>query len=211
MDRDLVSQHVKTLGLAAVLVGLCAAGAFAQAGAPARPGGVPAPAAEQAVPADYVIGVDDVLTIAAWKDPDLTADVVVRPDGKITLPLLNDVQAAGLTPDQLRGRLAKDVAVFQEGANIMVRVKEIKSRYVTIMGEVTRVGPVPILSTMTVLDLLSRAGGFTEYAKKNKIVIIRRENGQERTFQFNYNDVSKGKNLRQNIELKPGDQVIVPE
>jgi polysaccharide biosynthesis/export protein len=209
--RRMVKQLVKTAGVAGILVGLLAVPAAAQVTAPARGGGAPAQGTEPIVPADYVIGVDDVLQISAWKDPDLTAEVAVRPDGKITLPLLNDVQAAGLTTEQLRVKILQDVSKVQDGAIIMVRVKEVKSRYVTIMGEVVRVGPVPILSTMTVLDLLSRAGGFTEFANKGKIVIIRRENGVERTFNFNYNDVSKGKNLRQNIELKAGDQVIVPE
>lgn len=213
MRRIVLEELPKTLAAFGLTVTVLSSHVVAQTAPPrpAAPAGGPAAQGELVLPADYVIGVDDILTIAAWRDPDLTADVVVRPDGKITLPILNDVQAAGLTPEQLRVRLDKAISAVQEGAFIMVRVKEVKSRYVTVMGEVTRVGPVPLLTPMTVVELLSRAGGFTAYANKSRIVIVRQENGQERVFRFNYNDFSKGKNLRQNIELKPGDQVVVPE
>lgn len=142
----------------------------------------------------------------------MTADVVVRPDGKITLPLLNDVQAAGLTPAQLKTRLtdeAKRRDLF-EAPEVMVRVRDIKSRNVTIVGEVNKVGPVPIGAPITVLQLIGLAGGLTEFADGKNILVIRSTGGKEETFKFNYNDVRRGRNLRQNILLKPGDQVIVP-
>jgi polysaccharide export outer membrane protein len=210
MRRIVLRELPKTMAALGLTVSVLSGHVVAQT---APPRGAPAPAPAQSplvLPPDYVIGVEDILTIAAWRDPDLTADVIVRPDGKITLPILNDVQAAGLTPEQLRARLDKAISAVQEGAFIMVRVKEVKSRNVTVIGEVTRIGPVPLLTPMTVVEVLSRAGGFTEFANKSRIIIVRRENGQDRTFRFNYNEVSKGNNLRQNIELKPGDQVIVP-
>lgn len=184
--------------------------------APARPGPtVPAaqpPAPTQAVtpPADYVIGPDDVLSVVFWREDDLTADVIVRPDGKITLPLINDIQAAGLTPEQLRASVAKAASPFIDAPTVMVRIKEIKSRFVTIVGEVQNQGPVALGAPMTVLQLIGRAGGLTEFANKKNIMVIRNENGREGTFKFNYNDVSRGENLKQNIELKPGDTVVVP-
>lgn len=209
---------VFVVGMAVVMTGVTLA-AQAPRPAPAAPAGAaPRPAGtvtavgtpgELAVPVDYVIGPDDLLTIVFWKDADMTADVVVRPDGKITLPLLNDVQAAGFTPEQLRERITTAADKFMDGHNVMVRVREIKSRTVTVLGEVRRVGPVPIGNSMTVLQLIGAAEGFTEFADTKNVLIIRNENGKEVTFKFNYNDVSKGKNLRQNIQLKPGDTVIV--
>lgn len=142
----------------------------------------------------------------------MTADVVVRPDGKITLPVINELQAAGLTPEQLRVRVADAATKLQifQAPNVMVRVKEINSRFVTIVGEVGKQGPVPLTGPMTVMQLIGIAGGVSEYANKKNIMIIRNENGRERSIKFNYSQVAKGENLRQNIELKPGDTVVVP-
>jgi polysaccharide export outer membrane protein len=179
------------------------------------PAPVPAAASampETPLPKDYVIGVDDILTVSFWREPDLSGDVVVRPDGKITLSVFNDMQAAGLTPEQLRVRLTETARAKNvlEAPNVTVKVKEIKSRLVSVVGEVNKQGPVPILGPMTVLHLLSLAGGPTEFANKKNILIIRQESGKQLTFKFNYSDVSKGKNLQQNILLKPGDTVVVP-
>jgi polysaccharide export outer membrane protein len=162
------------------------------------------------VPSDYVIGPEDVLSIVFWRDQDMTADVVVRPDGKITLPLINDIQAAGLKPEELRVRVTEAASKLVESPNVMVRVREIKSRKVFITGMVNSPAFYPLVGPTTVLQLIATAGGLLEYAKTKDIRIVRTENGRQVAHRFNYNDVRQGKNLNQNIELKPGDTVIVP-
>jgi polysaccharide biosynthesis/export protein len=162
------------------------------------------------LPRGYVIGADDVLSIVFWRDKDMSADVVVRPDGKISLPLLKDIDAAGRTPDELRDILEKAAARFIQEPNATVVVKEIHSRKVFITGMVVKGGGFPLSSDMTVLQLIALAGGLQEYADAKNIVIVRKENGKERYFKFNYRDVIKQKNTQQNILLKPGDTVMVP-
>lgn len=161
-------------------------------------------------PADYTIGPDDVLTVVFWREKDMSSDVAVRPDGRISLPLLNDVQAAGLTLEQLRLFLTNAAAKFIEEPTVSVVVKQINSRKVFITGQVNKQGPYPLAGPTTVLQLISMAGGVLEYADSKNIVILRKEEGRAVTYRFNYKDVSKGKKLQQNIELKPGDTVIVP-
>ena len=163
-----------------------------------------------APPADYVIGVDDKLSIVYWKDKDMSADVIVRPDGKISLPLLNEVQASGLTPGQLRERLMEESRRFVEDASIIVVVMQINSRRVFITGEVNKPGPYPLAGPTTVLQLIAMAGGLREYANGKSILIMRNENSRPVSLVFNYQDVIARKNLKQNVELKPGDTVVVP-
>jgi polysaccharide export outer membrane protein len=163
-----------------------------------------------AVPPGYVIGPDDVLTVVYWRDREMTTDAVVRPDGKISLPLLNEIQAAGLTPSELREHLTVESKRYIEDPNVTVVVKQINSRRVFVLGEVGKPGLHPLTAPTTVLQLLAAVGGLKEYADSKKIVIIRNENGRQTTFRFNYKDVTSGKNLRQNIELMPGDTIIVP-
>lgn len=163
-----------------------------------------------AVPADYVIGPDDQLSVVFWRDKDLSADVTVRPDGKITLPLLNDVQAAGLRPDQLREKVVDEAKRYVQDPQPTVVVRQINSRRVFITGQVVKPGPYPLMAPTTVLQLISMAGGLTEYAHNKKISIMRTDNGRQIAYRFNYKDVAAGKNMRQNIELKPGDTVVVP-
>ena len=140
----------------------------------------------------------------------MTADVAVRPDGKISLPLLNDVTAAGLTPSQLRDHLVEASKQYFEDPSVTVVVRQMNSRKVFITGEVNKPGPYPLIAPTTVLQLISIAGGLHEYADSKKILIVRNENGKPTSFAFNYKDVVSRKNLRQNILLKPGDTVIVP-
>jgi polysaccharide biosynthesis/export protein len=161
-------------------------------------------------PADYVIGPDDVLTVVFWREKDLSADVTVRPDGKITLPLVNDIQASGLTPDQLRDDLSKAAAKYIEVPSVTVVVKAINSRKVFVTGQIGKQGAYPLLGPTTVMQLIATAGGVHEFADTKNITILRTENGRQIVLRFNYNDVRKGKNLKQNIELKPGDTVLVP-
>lgn len=159
---------------------------------------------------EFVIGPEDSLIINVWREAELSNTVVVRPDGKITLPLINEIQASGLTTKQLQELIAEKLKDFVASPVVTVMVKEIKSQSVTIMGEVSRTGVYPFGSPMTVVELIGRAGGFKEYAKKTRITILRQENGQQLRFRFNYKDYIKGKNPDQNLVLKNGDTVIVP-
>jgi polysaccharide export outer membrane protein len=170
-----------------------------------------APAASAVVPpAGYIIGADDVLSVVFWREQDMSAEVVVRPDGNISLPLLNDLHAAGLTPDQLRVKVTDAAVKFVESPSVTVVVKAINSRKVYVTGNVLRAGTYPLSGPMTVLQVLALAGGVVEFADTKNITIMRTEDGRPRAFKFNYKDVSKGKGLDQNIVLQPGDTVVVP-
>lgn len=151
-----------------------------------------------------------MLDISVWKEPDLTRSVPVRPDGKISLPLLNDVQAAGLTPSQLASQITESLKKFVTDPQVTVIVSAINSQRVYILGEVNRAGAYPLLPQMTVLQALSSAGGFTQFANPKKIYVMRSENGKQDKFPFNYNDVIKGKQSDENIVLKPGDTIVIP-
>ena len=187
------------------------AGQAAPQNSASKPGPpAPVPPFPVTPPADYVIGPDDVLSIVFWREQDLSGDVVVRPDGKISLPLLNEVQAAGSTPAQLKATLEEQAAKFFEEPNATVIVKEIRSRTVYITGQVTKPGPYQLTVPLTVVQLIALAGGLTEYAEGDRITVLRVEKGWPVTFRFNYDDVAKRKSLRQNILLRPGDTVIVP-
>ena len=174
---------------------------------PAPPAGIPVGVP---TPADYVIGPDDVLAVVFWREKDMSVEVAVRPDGKISLPLLNDVQASGLTPEQLRVQLTEAASKFFEEPTVTVVVKEIHSRKVFVTGQVAKPGPYPLSGPTTVLQLIAMAGGLLEYADSKNIVVMRQEEGRPVSYRFNYKDVVKRRNLKQNIELKPGDTIIVP-
>jgi polysaccharide export outer membrane protein len=167
------------------------------------------PVAPSTLPKDYVIGIEDILNVVSWRDKELSAEVVVRPDGKISLPMLNDVPAAGMTPEQLAAAVQKAATKFVRDPGITVIVKEIHSRKVYVVGEVAKPGPVSLGSELNVLQAIAAAGGFTESANKGAVVIVRNENGQERRYKFNYNDVVRGKNVTQNIRLLPGDTILI--
>jgi polysaccharide biosynthesis/export protein len=168
------------------------------------------PAAPVVVPPEYIIGADDVMKVDFWRDKDMSSEVTVRPDGKISLPLINEIQAAGLTPAQLRDRISEEAKKYVEDPTVTVEVKAINSRRVYITGEVKKPGPYALTGSMTVLQLISIAGGLGDYAKQDKITIVRAENGKQKAFGFNYKEVLNQRKLEQNIELKPGDTVAVP-
>lgn len=195
-----------------VLIFLGCAPNVAAAQTPVPNGGAAAPSgAATPLPAGYVIGADDVLSVIFWRDKEMTAEqVVVRPDGKISLPLLNDIQAAGLTPDGLRAQIDKAASRFVAEPNATVVVKTINSRKVYITGNVLKPASYPLTGEMTVLQLIAVAGGLLEYADSKNVVVMRKENGRDQSFKFNYKDVVRQKNIQQNILLKPGDTVIVP-
>jgi polysaccharide biosynthesis/export protein len=159
---------------------------------------------------EYKIGAQDVLRIDVWKEDQLTRTVPVRPDGKITLPLLNDVQAVGLTSMQLSAVIANGLKKYITNPLVTVTVTEINSRRIYVTGEVTRPGAFPLLPNMTVLQALSGSGGFTQFARSKKIYILRTDEGKQNKIPFNYNDVVGGKKPEQNILLQPGDVIVVP-
>jgi len=191
----------------------CASTAVAEpqaAAGAAQTAATSAVSAGSVLPAGYVIGPSDVLSIVFWRDKDMSADVTVRPDGKITLPLLNEVTAGGFTPEELRVRLVEAAKKYLEDPNATVAVKEVHSRNVFITGNVAKPASYPLTGEMTALQLIALAGGLLEYADASAIVIIRSEAGKTEYLKFNYKDVIKQKNVRQNVLLKPGDTVVVP-
>jgi polysaccharide export outer membrane protein len=177
---------------------------------PARGGNGDAKPAAATNDPGYVIGEEDVLNISVWKEPEVTRTVPVRPDGKISLPLVNDVQAAGLTPMQLAMVITEKLRKFIADPQVTVIVTAINSRRIYLVGEVGRAGAFPMLPNMTVLQALSAAGGFSQFAKTKDIYIMRSENGKVSKFPFNYKEVIKGNRTEQNIILKPGDTIVVP-
>jgi polysaccharide export outer membrane protein len=160
------------------------------------------------LPSGFLIGPDDVLSIVFWRDKDMTAQVTVRPDGNISLPLLNDVRAAGLTPAELRARLIAESKRYFDNPNVTVIVNQINSRKVFITGQIVKPGAYTLTAPTTVLQLISLAGGLKDFADSRRITIVRRDGAHSVSLAFNYKDI--GRNLHQNIDLRPGDTVIVP-
>jgi polysaccharide export outer membrane protein len=194
--------------------GLLAAGMLAQTSPPVpneKAGGDKSAttAEESGAPSDYVIGADDTLRISVWKEPDLSEVLPVRPDGKISMPLLNDIPAAGLTPLQLKDSITEKLKKFIADPRVTVVVTAMNSQRVFVSGEVLHSGPIPLLPHMTILQALSQAG-FTQFASLKGIYLLRMENGKQEKVPFNYKEVIKGNHPEQNIMLKPGDTVVVP-
>lgn len=158
---------------------------------------------------DYVIGADDTLHISVWKEPDLSETLPVRPDGKISMPLLNDIPAAGLTPLQLKDSITEKLKKFVTDPRVTVVVTAMNSRRIFVTGEVVHSGPMPLLPHMTMLQALAEAG-FTQFANLKGIYLLRNDNGKQEKLPFNYKDVIKGNHPEQNIVLKPGDTLVVP-
>jgi polysaccharide biosynthesis/export protein len=167
-------------------------------------------ASQPAADAEYKIGPQDVLRIDVWKEPEISRTAPVRPDGRITLPLVNDVQAAGLTATQLAAVIADGLRKFLTNPQVTVGVTEINSRRVYVTGEVTRPGAFPLLPNMTVLQALSSSGGFSQFAKLKGIYVLRTEEGKQVKHPFNYKEVVSGKKPELNILLQPGDVIVVP-
>jgi polysaccharide export outer membrane protein len=161
------------------------------------------------LPDGFVIGLEDVLSVIVWKVPEHSAPtVVVRPDGMITLPMIGEIRAAGFTPSQLDAMIAEKLQPKVENTVVNVSVLEIRSLRVSIVGQVAKQGAYPLGSPMTVLDLIARAGGLTEFAKAKDIRIIRKKDGK--ILKFNYKEVIRGEKLEQNVFLENGDTVLVP-
>src|SRR5246127_1587869 len=160
--------------------------------------------------AEYKIGPQDVLQIDVWKEPEITRTIPVRPDGKISLPLLSDVQAAGLTSVQLANVIRDGLTKYITAPQVTVTVTEINSRRVYCNGEVMKPGAIALLPNMTALQAISSCGGFTQFARIKNIYILRVEDGKQVQHPFNYKDVIKGKKPEDNILLQPGDVIVVP-
>ncbi len=167
------------------------------------------PEISQEDPADFVIGPEDVLSIMVWHEPDLTTKATVRPDGKIGLPLLNDVQASGRTPKQLQEEITVGLKKFMADPAVSVVVQEIHSQMVFITGAVAKPGAYPLGRPMTIMELLIRAGGLAEFAKSEDVQVLRKEANKLHRLRFNYKQFAEGKNYQQDIPLKSGAMVIV--
>jgi polysaccharide export outer membrane protein len=161
---------------------------------------------------EYVIGPNDQLQITVWREEQLSTDVEVRSDGKISVPLLDDVQAAGLTPVALKQVITERLSEFVAAPHVTVVVKASRSKLVYLMGEVARPGIQGYLANMRVSDAIASAGGFGPFANKSRVTIIRRlDDGSSQEFRFDYDDYIAGTDVAQNIRLLPGDQIFVPE
>ncbi|MBS1841142.1 MAG: polysaccharide biosynthesis/export family protein [Acidobacteria bacterium] len=208
-----MKKHLPVLAACA----LFALGARAQDPAAKPPAAQPA-AAANATPAqskssneaEYKIGPQDTIRIDVWKEVELTRTIPVRPDGKISLPLLNDVQAAGLTAEELAASITEGLKKYINNPQVTVTVTEINSRRVFVTGEVTRPGAVQLLPSMTVLQALSSCGGFTQFARTKNIYVLRQEAGKQVKHPFNYKDVISGKKPEDDIQLQAGDVIVVP-
>jgi polysaccharide biosynthesis/export protein len=196
-----------------LLVGVVTSAAVAQANA--KPSDEKAPADKvQSEPTsvagpDYKIGPDDMLHVSVWKEPDLTETLPVRPDGKISLPLLNDVQAAGQTPSQLADTISTKLKKYMSDPRVTVIVTAMNSQKVYVLGEVTHTGTMTLQPNMTVLQALASAG-FTQFANTKGIYVLRTENGKQQKIPVNYKALLKGASIDQNLVLKPGDTIVVP-
>jgi len=161
--------------------------------------------------ASYVIDSGDILRIVTWKEPDFTLDdILVRIDGKISFPLLNDVQAAGLTPLMLKDIIETGLKNYVSTPVVTITVKNPESKKFYILGEIQRTGEYKLVKDITVMQAFALAGGFTEWASKDEIILIRRESGQRKVYKIDYKDMAKGKNLEQDIFIRADDTIIVP-
>ncbi len=167
-----------------------------------------APAA--VVPAGYVAGESAVIYVSVWKEPDLSQTVVVRTDGNISLPLINEVKVSGMTPLEIQNLIAEKLKSFINNPQVTVTVTDIRSKKAFITGEVLRPGGYSLNAQTSVLQLIAQAGGFTPFAKRDGVVILRNENGKLTRMKFQYKEVVKGNKTEQNIALQPGDTVVVP-
>ena len=216
MSRKLAYRLILTM-----ILGLsCQMAAFAQNALPrgtdaSKPDGglstIDASASKMpAVSPEYRVGESDMLQISVWKEPDLSKTVSVRPDGMISLPLIGELKVMGMTSGEIQDAVASKLKAYLLNPRVTVEITEIKSRRVFITGEVVRPGLYPLAGPTTVLQLIAQAGGFTPFAKRKNIVILRPENGVQQKYPFNYSNVVHGRAPEQNIPLAPGDTVVVP-
>ena len=169
------------------------------------------PRVAQVRPDSYIIGSEDVLAINVWKEPEMSRTVPVRPDGMISLPLLGEIKAKGLTPVQLEDQISDSLKKIMSDPQVTVMVTSVNSRTFNVMGQVLKPGYLPITRPLTVLDAIALCGGFRDFAKQKKIYVLRTgPDGKQERLKFNYKEVNKGKNMAQNIELRPHDILVIP-
>ena len=172
------------------------------------PPAVPAlPTAAPVDPKTYIIGPEDILLVRVWRENELSGGVQVRPDGKITLPLIGELDAAGLTPEGLKAKIVEALSEFINKPEVLVSLQSVQSKKYYIVGGVSRPGTFPLVVPITVLEALTNAGGFREFANTKKITILR----GTKILKFNWNEVVKGKNMQQNVLIENGDYIVVPE
>jgi polysaccharide export outer membrane protein len=206
--------HRVSLGLQVVFVLIASKANFAQNIASAKPGADPSDAKNAGLKApsaggpSYRIGVGDVLQVFVWEEPQFTESAVVRPDGMISIPLVSEVVVAGLTPESAETMLTARLEKFVHKPRVTVVVQEIRSRMVYITGEVQRPGAYPLIDTMNVVQLVSRSGGLTDFAKSKQVYVLRAGSGAR--VKVDYRRLLKGQSQEQNIDLVPGDTVVVP-
>lgn len=168
------------------------------------------PTTRDARTSEYLIGPEDMLDIFVWKNPELSRTVPVRPDGKVSLPLVNDIQAAGLTPSQLRDQVTKKLNEYVPSPEVTVMIREVHSVKVAVMGSVKMPGRYEIKTPATVLEMIAMAQGFSEFADKNGVVVLRQSpSGASERIQFNYRKATKGEE-KENFFVRPGDVIVVP-
>ena len=171
----------------------------------------PAPRVAAVRPDSYIIGTDDMLSINVWKEPEMSRAVPVRPDGMISLPLLGEIKARGLTPVQLEEQIDDSLKKIMSDPQVTVIVTQVNSLTFNVMGQVNRPGYLPITRPLTVLDAIALCGGFRDFAKQKKIYVLRTgPDGKQQRLKFNYKEVIKGQNMAQNIQLQPHDTLVVP-
>ncbi|QNI33476.1 polysaccharide biosynthesis/export family protein [Alloacidobacterium dinghuense] len=170
----------------------------------------PAPSVAKAHDDSFVIGNDDVLAINVWKEPDISRAIPVRSDGRISLPLVGEVQATGRTPLQLEQEITSKLKNYISEPVVTVMVQQINSEKFNILGQVVKPGSYPLINGTTVLDAIATAGGFRDFAKQKSIYVLRQSGGTDSRIAFNYKDVIKGQHPEQNIKLEPRDTIVVP-
>lgn len=221
MTEPTVTHRIIRVVTLLVLVSM---GAFAQSDSASRPSAPAAAAADKQArnksgdasrvahsDSSYVIGTDDVLAINIWKEPEISRSVPVRPDGKISLPLVGELTASGQTPLQLEQEIAKRLQNYISEPEVTVIVQDSKSQKINIMGMVARPGAYFLTGSTTVLDAIAMAGGFKDFAKQKSVYVLRQNaDGTQQRIPFNYKEVIKGKDSEQNVRLLPRDTVVVP-
>ncbi|HUN74168.1 MAG TPA: polysaccharide biosynthesis/export family protein [Steroidobacteraceae bacterium] len=205
-------QYLVCVTLALAAAGAAVAGASPGPLAPpaTAPGSTPPAVVPESPPAEYLVQAGDVLTVTVWKEQDLTGDVLVRPDGGLSFPLVGDLVARGKTVEELRKEITERLVRYVPSPVVTVAVKQVGGNHIYVVGKVQRPGEYPIVRSVDVMQALSLAGGATPYAALNSIVILHRENGRQQAFHFRYSEVARGRDLSQNILLQSGDTVVVP-
>ncbi|HXW14489.1 MAG TPA: polysaccharide biosynthesis/export family protein [Terriglobia bacterium] len=224
MNQNIVAQrrsnwpHFSVFSIAWLSLALCISAGAQGLTDPAKSGAgkdtkspsVVKPAPVPPAVESYTVGSGDVLHIDVWQEQEVSQVTVVRPDGNISLPLINEVKVSGLTPLQIQELIGQKLKSFVNDPKVTVTVSEIHSKRAFITGEVTRPGEYSLNTQITVLQLIAQAGGFTPFAKTEHVVVLRMVNGAEQRLKFRYKEVVHGKNVEQNITLQPGDTVVVP-